>query len=58
MSKEKREPRHMTPKEKAARSGSGQDQEAKQSQEESSKVWDTSEHSDAPGPFGTGGGTA
>lgn len=54
MAKDKRDPKQMTPKEKAARSGSGQEQEPRQAQEDSSKVWDTSEHSDAPGPFGTG----
>jgi hypothetical protein len=38
----------------AAQQHSGQDQEPKQAQEESSGLWDTKDHSDAPGPFGTG----
>jgi hypothetical protein len=38
----------------AAQQGGGQDQEPKQAQEESSGLWDTKDHSDAPGPFGTG----
>lgn len=38
----------------AAEHDSGQDQEPKQAQEDSSTLWDTEEHSDAPGPFGTG----
>lgn len=38
----------------AAQHDSGQDQEPKQAQEESSSVWDSQDHSDAPGPFGTG----
>lgn len=38
----------------AAQHDQGQDQEPKQAQEESSSVWDSQEHSDAPGPFGTG----
>ncbi len=38
----------------AAQQHSGQDQEPKQAQEESSSVWDSQDHSDAPGPFGTG----
>jgi len=38
----------------AAQQQKGQDQEPKQAQEESSGVWDSKEHSDAPGPFGTG----
>ena len=40
--------------EAAATADSGQDQEPKQAQEESSGLWDTKQHSDAPGPFGTG----
>ncbi len=40
--------------EKAAHQQYGQNQEPKQSQEESSSLWDGDEHSDAPGPFGTG----
>ena len=44
-----------TDDESAAAEGSGgQDQEPKQAQEDSSSVWDSQEHSDAPGPFGTG----
>ena len=43
-----------TNKEEAAEGDGGQDQEPKQAGEESSKDWDTEEHSDAPGPFGTG----
>ena len=38
----------------AAEGDEGQDQEPKQAQEDSSTTWDTDEHSDAPGPFGTG----
>ena len=38
----------------AAEHDSGQDQEPKQAQEDSSSLWDTEQHSDAPGPFGTG----
>jgi hypothetical protein len=38
----------------AAQQHSGQNQEPKQAQEESSGLWDTKQHSDAPGPFGTG----
>jgi len=45
-----------TPEQKAAHGGDGQNQEPKQSQEDSSSLWDGNEHSDAPGPFGTGGG--
>jgi hypothetical protein len=40
--------------EEAAQADEGQDQEPKQAQEDSSTTWDTEEHSDAPGPFGTG----
>ena len=32
----------------------GEEQEPKQSGEDSSTFWDTEQHSDAPGPFGTG----
>ncbi len=46
--------RKLTPREKAARGNSGQNQTPKQSSESSSSVWDTTEHSSAPGPFGTG----
>ncbi len=38
----------------AAGHDSGQEQEPKQAQEDSSSLWDTEQHSDAPGPFGTG----
>jgi hypothetical protein len=38
----------------AAQQQKGQDQEPKQAQEDSSGTWDSKEHSDAPGPFGTG----
>jgi len=38
----------------AAEHDAGQDQEPKQAQEDSSSLWDTEQHSDAPGPFGTG----
>ena len=55
MATKKHSNKDMTPKEKAARANSGQEQEPKQSKEDSSRVWDTPEHSDAPGPFGTGG---
>ncbi len=40
--------------EEAAQAEKGQDQEPKQAEEESSETWDTQEHSEAPGPFGTG----
>ena len=43
-----------TDEEKAAKGGSGQDQDPKQAREDSSTKWDTDQHSDAPGPFGTG----
>jgi hypothetical protein len=38
----------------AADHDAGQEQEPKQAQEDSSTLWDTEQHSDAPGPFGTG----
>ena len=44
----------MSPRERAARGNDGQDQEPKQAQEDSSSTWDTDQHWDAPGPFGTG----
>ncbi|HYI36518.1 MAG TPA: hypothetical protein VEX39_07935 [Thermoleophilaceae bacterium] len=56
MSRDKRSHDDRTPEEKAAHAGDGQDQEPKQSRRDSSSLWDTDEHSDAPGPFGTGGG--
>lgn len=40
--------------EEAAEADKGQDQAPKQAEEDSSSTWDTDEHSDAPGPFGTG----
>jgi len=41
--------------EEAAHGDEGQDQEPVQSDEKKSQsVFDTDEHSDAPGPFGTG----
>ena len=46
--------RKLTPREKAAQGDSGQNQTPKQSSESSSSLWDTTEHSSAPGPFGTG----
>ncbi len=54
MADKTRKTEYLTPKQKAAHSHSGQDQEPKQSQKDSSSLWDTTEHSDAPGPFGTG----
>ena len=42
------------PEEEAAEADEGQDQEPKQAEDDSSSIWDTDEHSDAPGPFGTG----
>jgi hypothetical protein len=41
-------------KQDSAQPERGEEQEPKQAQEESSGLWDTKEHSDAPGPFGTG----
>jgi len=41
-------------KQSAADAEGGQEQEPKQAQEDSSSFWDTEQHSDAPGPFGTG----
>ena len=38
----------------AARHDQGQEQEPKQAEDDSSTLWDTEQHSDAPGPFGTG----
>ena len=48
------DPRERTSHEKAARGNSGQNQKPKQASENSSSLWDTTEHSSAPGPFGTG----
>ena len=53
-------PRAMEDKEpqndeqEAAQADEGQDQEPKQADDDSASVFDTDEHSDAPGPFGTG----
>ena len=49
---EEKEPQND--EQEAAQGDEGQDQEPKQAQEDSSSTWDTDEHSDAPGPFGTG----
>ncbi len=38
----------------AATHGEGQDQDPKQSREENTGLMDSAQHSDAPGPFGTG----
>jgi len=46
--------RKLTPAEKAAQGHRGQNQTPVQSEESSSSTWDTTEHSEAPGPFGTG----
>ena len=46
--------REQDDKEDAAEADGGQDQEPKQAQEDSSSLWDSQEHSEAPGPFGTG----
>ena len=53
MSEPNRRREDMTNEEKAAH-GDGQDQSPKQAQDDSSTLWDTDQHSDAPGPFGTG----
>ena len=41
-------------KEEGAQADRGEEQEPKQAGEDSSTFWDTEQHSDAPGPFGTG----
>ncbi|MDQ3588553.1 MAG: hypothetical protein M3350_04890 [Actinomycetota bacterium] len=42
-------------KQEAATGDRGEEQEPKQADsEESSTFWDTEQHSDSPGPFGTG----
>ncbi len=42
-------------KQEAAEGGRGEEQEPKQADaEQSSSFWDTEQHSDSPGPFGTG----
>ncbi len=47
--------RDKTQKEKAASGSDGQDQDPVQADpKRSSTVWDSDQHSDAPGPFGTG----
>lgn len=38
----------------AATHDEGQDQDPKQSREENTGLMDSAQHSDAPGPFGTG----
>jgi hypothetical protein len=48
------EPEQENPEKEAADAERGEQQEPKQAQEESSTFWDTDQHSDAPGPFGTG----
>jgi hypothetical protein len=42
------------PRQDAADAEGGEGQQPKQAEEESSSFWDTDQHSDAPGPFGTG----
>ena len=56
MTIDNRTPKQSGPdsKEKAAHGSSGQDQAPTQAREDSSTLWDTDQHSDAPGPFGTG----
>ena len=55
MSEHEREQGAETPEQKAATLERGEDQEPKQADPEgSSRFWDTDQHSDAPGPFGTG----
>ena len=44
---------HEKDEQEAAQADEGQEQEPKQADEDSSSTWDTDEHSDAPGPFGT-----
>lgn len=46
--------RELSAAEQAARGNNGQNQKPKQSSADSSSLWDTTEHSSAPGPFGTG----
>ncbi len=46
--------KNMTAKQKAAHHHTGQDQEPLQSREENTGIFDSAQHSDAPGPFGTG----
>ena len=54
MSDENEETKDTDAKQEAAQADKGQEQEPKQAQEDSSETWDSKEHSDAPGPFGTG----
>jgi len=54
MSDENDETKDTGDEAEAAQAGGGQDQEPKQAQEDSSSTWDSQEHSEAPGPFGTG----
>ena len=49
-----REATDQTAKERAANGSTGQDQHPAQARKDSSTTWDTDQHSDAPGPFGTG----
>lgn len=51
----KRRRKAKTNEQRAAEGEDGQRQEPVQAREDSSSTWDTTEHSDAPGPFGTGG---
>jgi hypothetical protein len=41
-------------KQDSAQADQGEHHEPKQAGEDSSTFWDTEQHSDAPGPFGTG----
>jgi len=45
-----------TAREKAAHADRGQNQDPSAAREGSSTLWDTDQHSKAPGPFGTGDG--
>ena len=54
MNDENEETKDTDDETEAAQADEGQDQEPKQAQEDSSSTWDSKEHSDAPGPFGTG----
>ena len=49
-----REQESENAKEEGAQAERGEEQEPKQAGEDSSTFWDTEQHSDAPGPFGTG----
>jgi hypothetical protein len=50
----KRRRKAKTNEERAADGNDGQRQDPVQAREDSSSTWDTTEHADAPGPFGTG----